>query len=48
MIGSGNRIISTSRLKECVPLYKRQTVSRRSVEKKDVRDLQYAVAALFF
>jgi len=28
--------------------YERQTASRRSVENKDVRDLHYADAALFF
>jgi Glyoxalase-like domain len=38
------RLMNTSRLKT----YKRQTASRRSVKKKDVRGLHYADAALFF
>ena len=41
-------IINTSRLKKRVPLYKRQTASRRSVGLKNVRDLHYADAALLF
>src|SRR6516162_6432544 len=43
-----SRHISTSRLKNRVLFYRGQTASRRSVEKKDVRDLHYADAALFF
>jgi hypothetical protein len=48
MVDSHKRIINTSRLKKRVPLYKRQTVARRSVELKNVRDLHYADAAILF
>jgi hypothetical protein len=41
-------LINTSRLNNHVRPYKGQTASRRSVEKKDVRNLHYADAALFF
>ena len=40
------RLIIISRLKNRVPLLKRQTASRRSVENREVRGLHYA--ALFF
>ena len=41
-------LINTSRLNNHVRPYEGQTASRRSVEKKDVHDLHYADAALFF
>jgi hypothetical protein len=39
-------VFNASGLKNRVPLLKRQTASRRSVENREVRDLHYA--ALFF